>query len=221
MRTHLPHPVPVKKLPPRKAVPVARRKKPVLDDPLFFMPGGEDAAKAFDWFLLYTAPLCEFDAFEMLRAADVAAFVPTGLRVYRPGRTRNTQPQRFVAFQRYLFVGLHPQKPAWQRIHDVPFCVGAVCIDGEPLRVRPVVIERLRRLEKSGDLDEEEPAQTLLTKLKSGAVMAGAKVRIASGPLQGFEGRITIEGLNERGELRLDVSNNAITAPLDIVELLG
>ncbi len=125
------------------------------------------------WYVLYTKPLKEFYVYSLLTDREkLTAYLPEVLQKFR-GRV-----QMRPLFPRYLFVQLDLDEVAASVVNHTPGAIKLVSFEGEPLPLRPGVMEAIReeveRLNAAGGLPTQQFNE-------------GDLVRLRSGPLAGME----------------------------------
>jgi|HubBroStandDraft_1064217.scaffolds.fasta_scaffold340679_2 transcription antitermination factor NusG len=143
------------------------------------------------WFAAYTRSNHERSAADQLAQRSIAHFVPTyeSVRVWKDRKKRLERP----LFPGYVFVRVPLEEKL--RVLVVPGIVRLVGFDGHPLPVPDEEIETLRTVVQHKLKAEPHPY-----------LVAGRKVRIVRGALEGMEGIL----IRKKGRLRVLVSINLI-----------
>jgi transcriptional antiterminator RfaH len=142
------------------------------------------------WYVVHTKPRQEVRALENLQNQGFTCFMPT-LQVQKL-RNQKVQTVTEPMFSRYLFIQLDDQTQNWGPIRSTLGVSKLVSFGPQPAKVPPEFIEFL----------QDAPLETL-----ERMFAPGDDVQIASGPLQGLEGKY----LAHDGETRAFV----------LVDLLG
>ena len=142
------------------------------------------------WYVVHTKPRQEARALENLQNQGFNCFLPT-LQVQKL-RNQKVQTVTEPMFSRYLFIQLDDQTQNWGPIRSTLGVSKLVSFGPQPAKVPPEFIEFLK----------EAPTETL-----ERMFAPGDSVQVASGPLQGLEGKY----LAHDGETRAFV----------LVDLLG
>ena len=127
------------------------------------------------WYALYTAPRHEKQVADRINQQGLSSFLP----LYRSVRRWKDRRKELslVLFPGYVFVRMQLQNRF--RVLQLPGAVRLVSFNGQPAALPEEEIENLKsRLAGSGNI---EPHPYLI---------AGRRVRVRSGPLQGLEGII-------------------------------
>ncbi len=124
------------------------------------------------WYVVHTKPRQEARALENLQNQGFNCFLPT----MQVQKLRNQRVQTITEpmFSRYLFIQLNEQTQNWGPIRSTLGVSKLVSFGPQPAKVPPEFIELLK----------EAPAETL-----ERMFAPGDSVHIASGPLQGLEGK--------------------------------
>jgi transcription antitermination factor NusG len=143
------------------------------------------------WFAAYTRSNHERTAADQLAIRSIANFVPTyeSVRVWKDRKKRLELP----LFPGYVFVRVPLEEKL--RVLMIPGVVRLVGFDGRPLAVPDEEIETLRTVVQHKLKAEPHPY-----------LVAGRKVRILRGALEGMEGIL----IRKKGRLRVLVSINLI-----------
>ena len=142
------------------------------------------------WYVVHTKPRQEARALENLQNQGFNCFLPT----MQVQKLRNQRVQTITEpmFSRYLFIQLNEQTQNWGPIRSTLGVSKLVSFGPQPAKVPPEFI----------DLLKEAPTETL-----ERMFAPGDAVQVASGPLQGLEGRY--------------VAHDGETRAFVLVELLG
>jgi transcriptional antiterminator RfaH len=142
------------------------------------------------WYVVHTKPRQEARALENLQNQGFNCFLPT-MQVQKL-RNQKVQTLTEPMFSRYLFIRLDDQTQNWGPIRSTLGVSKLVSFGPQPAKVPPEFIEFLK----------DAPTETL-----ERMFAPGDSVQVASGPLQGLEGKY----LAHDGETRAFV----------LVDLLG
>jgi transcription termination/antitermination protein NusG len=151
---------------------------------------------ASPWLALYVKPRHEKHVACMLRGNGYDEFVP--LYSHRtPSRTTE-----LPLFPSYVFCRFDENRRF--PVLKIPGVFGIVEFGGRPARVPEEEIAALKRVIAAGIAREPWPALT-----------AGARVRIAAGPLQGVEGVVVTHKNSSRLIVSVDLLNRSVAVELD------
>ena len=124
------------------------------------------------WYVVHTKPRQEARALENLQNQGFNCFLPT-MQVQKL-RNQKVQTLTEPMFSRYLFIQLHDQTQNWGPIRSTLGVSKLVSFGPQPAKVPPEFIAFLK----------EAPPETL-----ERMFTPGESIQIASGPLQGIEGK--------------------------------
>lgn len=163
------------------------------------------------WYLLYSKPRQEGLAVENLKRQGYETYLP----LIRTRRRRQGQYVSLVEpmFPRYLFIRLSDQTDNWGPIRST-FGVSALVRFGDlPAQVPDRLIDALKSREDESGVQEFE-----LPDFKP-----GDRVRIADGPMAGYEGIFQARSSRERVVVLLHVVGQAtrVQMPLGQIEAVG
>jgi transcriptional antiterminator RfaH len=128
------------------------------------------------WYVIQTKPHKEFMVRDALaRLQDVQAYLPT-LRV-KPVNPRARKVRPF--FPGYLFARVDLSRVGLSAIHWNPGIVRMLGNGDEPVAISPHVIDKIR--DRVGEIQQEEA-------FARGRFRKGDRVRVTTGPFEGFEG---------------------------------
>ena len=156
------------------------------------------------WYLVYSKPQQERVALENLERQGYSAYLP----LVRNRKRRQTRVVHVTEsmFPRYLFVNLSDSTDDWGPIRSTLGVSNLVRFGNEAARVPEGLVERLRARE-----DEEG-----LQPVEAPAFRRGDRVRIADGPLAGYEAIFHARSGKERVVLLLDLAGKL--ARLQVLE---
>ncbi|BAU48614.1 transcriptional regulator [Sulfurifustis variabilis] len=151
------------------------------------------AAGRARWYLVYTKPRGEATARVNLERQGYTAYLP----LVRQPRRRLGRRVSIISpmFPRYLFVHLDTETDNWAPIRSTLGVVSVVRFGQRPAAVPDDLIENLRRRE------DEEGVQVLPAERYE----AGARVRITSGSLAGYEAVFQATTGRDRVQVLLEV----------------
>jgi transcriptional antiterminator RfaH len=140
------------------------------------------------WYVVHTKPRQEARALENLQNQGFHCFLPT-LQVQKL-RNQKVQTITEPMFSRYLFIQLDDQTQNWGPIRSTLGVSKLVSFGPQPAKVPAEFI----------DLLKEAPAETL-----ERMFAPGDQVQIASGPLQGIEGKYVAHDGETRAFVLIDL----------------
>jgi transcription antitermination factor NusG len=157
------------------------------------------------WYALNIKPRVERHVSEVLASHGFEVFLPTQQLVRRRGGRliRIDKP----LFPRYLFARFH-----WAdrlRVITSPGILSVVTFSGIPATLSVEEINRLRLIVSSA-------AAEACDRLENGAI-----VRIASGPLQGLEGRLVETKSSRRLVINVDILHRAVSVVIDRADVVA
>lgn len=167
------------------------------------------AASDDAWYLIHTRPRQERIALENIGRQGYGAFLPLMRSRKRcKGRLADVvEPM----FPRYLFVRLNTTTDNWRPLHSTLGVSTLVRFGVEPARV-PAKLVELLRYQAGDDGIRDMPAS---------ALKPGERVRIATGPFEGFEGILHVKSGRERVILLLDIIGGKVRVELDEKDIEG
>jgi transcriptional antiterminator RfaH len=131
------------------------------------------AAKA--WYVIHTKPHKEASVHSYLESQDLETFFPHIEVIPTNPRSSTIRPY----FPGYLFMRADLETTGMGLFRWMPGAVGLVEFGGQPARVPDAVINQLKTQLRNIQIGENE---------KQDALKPGDRVRVTSGPLEGFEG---------------------------------
>lgn len=158
------------------------------------------------WFVAYTAPRQERRAAQSLRDERVTVY--EALARDRVKHARKTAVVDRPIFPRYIFIGFPPMNRAFglARACDGVQCL--VSVEGQPLRVRAGLLERIESaLQSAADLAEYRD------------VDVGDQVRVKSGPFQGFSAMVSALLGAEAAKIELNIFGRTSFIHMPVAEL--
>ena len=163
------------------------------------------------WCLVYTKPRQEDIAVANLRRQNYEIYIPQirVSRIRRGSRLRAIEP----LFPRYLFIHLDSQFDNWAPIRSTLGVTALVRFGTEPAWVPDEFIDFLVSRQDADGLHEwAEPV-----------LVVGARARVVSGPLMGYEGVLVAKSGRERVVVLLDMVGGKVRASIgsDQVEPAG
>jgi transcriptional antiterminator RfaH len=153
------------------------------------------------WYLVYTKPRQEEVALTNLVRQGYGAYLPRVRQVRRrQGRRREVVEP---LFPRYLFIHLDAGTDNWGPIRSTVGVASLVRFGQEPGRVPDSLVEFLRKQEDAEGLHEWAVSDELTP---------GARVRVATGAFQGYEGILVTRSSRERVLVLLDILGKQVKA---------
>jgi len=165
------------------------------------MPAGKS------WYLVYTKPRQEEVALANLERQGYTTYLP---RV-RHKRRRKGRPTAVIEplFPRYLFIHLDTHTDNWAPIRSTLGVASLVRFGQKPAPIPESLISFLRSRESRDGLHEwAEPEYR-----------AGDRVRVADGPMEGYEGILLARTSRERVVVLLDILGKQVRAQLELGRL--
>ena len=160
------------------------------------------------WYLILTKPRQEHTARENLERQGYSTYLPvTHVRTRQRGRAfTRIAPM----FPRYLFIRLSAGVDDWGPIRSTLGVTSIVRFGQLPAKVPDSLISKLR------DREDEAGIQVLPVRKLS----AGDRLRIAEGPLEGYEGLFYAHSSRDRVVLLIQIleQNTRVQVSLDKVE---
>ena len=159
------------------------------------------------WYLVYTKPRQEEVAATNLTRQGYGVYLPH----LRQARKRAGKRVFVVEplFPRYLFIHLDSHTDNWIPIRSTLGVMSLVRFGAEPARVPDDLVARLKSREDDEALHEwAEPK-----------LAVGDHVRVAEGPLAGYEGVLIAKSGRERVTLLLDMLGSQVRAQLGTSQL--
>lgn len=169
------------------------------------------------WFVAYTAPRQERRAAQSLRDERVTVY--EALARDRVKHARKTAVVDRPIFPRYIFIGFPPMNRAFglARACDGVQCL--VSVEGQPLRVRAGLLERIESaLQSAADLAEYRDALNARG-APTHDVDVGDQVRVKSGPFQGFSAMVSALLGAEAAEIELSIFGRTSFIHMPVAEL--
>lgn len=159
------------------------------------------------WYLIYCKPQQERIARDNLERQRYVVYLPLApVRRRRKGRTvRIIDP----IFPRYLFINLSDQTDDWGPIRSTIGVSSLVRFGQVPAKIPDSLIQGLRLREDSDGIliFQEKDHQK------------GDRVRIAEGPMQGYEGIFQCKSGKERVILLLQITEKAVNIELNASQI--
>ena len=174
------------------------------------MPASEIIDRARNgkcWYLVYAKPRQEKTAVENLLRQNYEVYFPqiSLWRTRRANRRLVIEP----LFPRYLFIRLDSQTDNWAPIRSTLGVTSLVRFGTEPARVPDELVEFLQSRQNAEGLHEwAEPKLAI-----------GDHVRVAEGPLAGYEGVLIAKSGRERVTLLLHMLGSQVRAQLGTSQL--
>jgi transcriptional antiterminator RfaH len=167
----------------------------------------DETAGTKRWYLVYCKPRQERIAVENLERQGYETYLP---RV-RETRRRAGQRIQVIAplFPRYLFIHLDQEFDNWGPIRSTLGVVSLVRFGQLPARVPDELLALLHGRE------DAEGLQTIELQ----ALKTGARVRVASGSLAGYEGIFLAKTARERVVVLLDILGKATRTQMDALDI--
>lgn len=162
------------------------------------------------WYLVHTRPQQERIALENIERQGYGAFLPlmsSCKRRYGGRLVTAIEPM----FPRYLFVRLNTTTDNWRPIHSTLGVSRLVRFGVEPARVPDRLVGLLR----------EEADGFGICNVPRAVPKSGDRVRIAVGPLEGFEGIVQARSGKERVILLLDFASRMTRVEVDEMHIDG
>ena len=154
------------------------------------------------WYLIQTKTRQERLAQENLERQGYETYLPFAeIRRRRRGRTvRVVDPM----FPRYLFIQLSDETDDWRPIRSTLGVTTLVRFGQVPARIPDNLIASLRNREN------EQGVQVIATP----EFQSGTKIRIAEGPMEGYEGIFQSQTSKERVTILLQIAEKTISVQL-------
>jgi len=159
------------------------------------------------WYLVHTKPRQEELAKEHLERQDYSVYLPMAV-VRRKRRGRSVRVVEAM-FSRYLFINLSDETDDWGPIRSTIGVSTLVRFGQDPVSIPDTLIFSLRERENSDGiqiLPEKEHQK-------------GDMVRIAEGPMEGYEGLFQCETGKERVILLLQIAEKSVNVELDTSQI--
>ncbi len=155
------------------------------------------------WYLIQTKSRKEQLAGEHLQRQGYVVYLPMAeIRRRRRGRAvRVVEPM----FPRYLFIRLSDETDDWRPIRSTIGVTALVRFGQVPARIPDGLIASLREKENT------EGIHTLQTQ----EIRPGARIRIAEGPMEGYEGIFQCKTGKQRVAVLLQIAEKTIGVQLD------
>jgi len=187
----------------------ACRQVPSLNDGATRSTRAKDNVLA--WYLLYSKPRQEGVAVENLKRQGYETYLP----LIRTRRRRQGQYVSLVEpmFPRYLFIHLSDQTDNWGPIRSTLGVSGLVRFGDLPAQVPDRLLQALRSRDDDSGIQQFETPD----------FKPGDRVRIAEGPMAGYEGIFQARSSKERVVVLLDVVGQAtrVQMPVGQIEAAG
>lgn len=159
------------------------------------------------WYLIHTKPKQERLAREHLERQGYNVYLPLAeVRRRRRGRIMRVID---AMFPRYLFICLSDKTDDWRPIHSTVGVATLVRFGQAPAKIPDALIADLRGRENTEGVH-------IVT---SNHYQEGTKVRIAEGPLEGYEGIFHCHSGNERVILLLEIARHYIKVELQASQI--
>ena len=159
------------------------------------------------WYLVYSKPRQEGVAVENLKRQGYDTYLP----LIRNRRRRQGQYVVLVEpmFPRYLFIRLSDQTDNWGPIRSTLGVSSLVRFGELPARVPDGLIDTLQSREDEGGVQQ----------LETPDFRPGERVRIAEGPMAGYEGIFQARSSKERVVVLLDVVGKAMRVQMPVGQI--
>jgi transcriptional antiterminator RfaH len=146
-----------------------------------------------NWFLVYSKPRGEVQAQTNLERQGFPTYLPR----IRQRRRRQGRPVTRIEplFPRYLFVHLDTETDNWAPIRSTLGVSALVRFGGRPAVVPDDLVDMLRERDDDAGIQD----------LPAGDFRPGERVRIAEGPMMGYEGVLLARTSRERVLLLLEI----------------
>ena len=166
------------------------------------MPPTENKSSQKSWYLIYTKPRQEALAQANLERQGYGVYLPK-VRLMRRRRGRQEAVVEPL-FPRYLFIHLDTQNDNWGPIRSTFGVASLVCFGAKPAQVPDELVAHLKAQEGQEGLHEwAEPKMEI-----------GDRVRVAEGPLKGYEGILLAKTGQERVMLLLEMLGKEVRTHL-------
>ncbi|MGB1801057.1 MAG: transcription/translation regulatory transformer protein RfaH [Gammaproteobacteria bacterium] len=159
------------------------------------------------WYLIYTKPSQEDIALDNLERQDYEAYLPKILGLRKKGGRSVKAPAPM--FPRYLFIHLDNQEDDWGPIRSTIGVQKLVRFGVEAARIPNTLIEHIRKRENEDGL----------VCLPDKEYKQGDKVRINSGPFEGYEAIFSEKQSKDRVIVMLGIAEKHIAINLDQFEI--
>jgi transcription antitermination factor NusG len=171
----------------------------------------QETTNAGKWYAVQTRPNSEFVARGSLESVEgVESYLPT-LHV-KPVNPRSRRERAF--FPGYLFVRANLSEVGLSALQWRPGVARLIGLDGEPTPIPDPVIAEIQ------DRVEAAQAKDPLGLGRNVYLSPGDKVRILSGPLQGYEGMFDVRlGGQTRARILVDFMGRELRTDLDVRSL--
>ncbi len=150
------------------------------------------------WYLVYSKVHQERTALDNLQRQGYESYLP--LVVRKASSKRSARASKQALFPRYLFVRLSDQHDNWGPLHSTIGVARLVRFGDEPARVPTDFIDFLKNRENPDGLQALSPV----------ALQPGDRVRIADGPLSGYEAIFEAPTGNEQVNVLLAMSERYV-----------
>ncbi len=152
------------------------------------------------WYALYTKPRHEFKALEQLTALEVDTYLPTTtvIKQWSDRKKKIIEP----LFRSYIFINANELERNIALTSDA--VLKTIFFDGKPAVIPDWEIENLKQL-----LSNTEKVTVY------NGIIAGTKVEIASGPMIGLEGVVSIVSKDEQTlSVSIEMLNRSVIVSL-------
>ncbi len=159
------------------------------------------------WYLIYTKPSQEDVALDNLERQGYETYLPKILGLRKKGGRSVKVPS--AMFPRYLFINLDNQQDDWGPIRSTIGVQKLVRFGVEAARVPNTLIEHIRKRENEDGL----------VCLPDKEYKQGDKVRINSGPFEGYEAVFSEKQSRDRVIVLLGIAEKHVAINLDQFEI--
>ena len=156
----------------------------------------------FSWYLIHSKPRQEALALDNLQRQGYECYLP--LISVEKLRRKLLVPADEPLFPRYLFIRLDAHTDNWAPIRSTMGVTALVRFGAEPARVPDAFVDYLTSRQNAEGLHEwAQPA-----------LQIGARARVVSGPLAGYEGILVAKSSRERVILLMDMVGTQVRTQL-------
>ena len=159
------------------------------------------------WYLIHAKPKQEELAKEHLERQDYSVYLPMAV-VRRKRRGRSVRVVEAM-FPRYLFIKLSDQTDDWGPIRSTIGVSTLVRFGQVPVRIPDTLVSSLSEREDSDGIQM----------LPEKDHQKGDRVRIAEGPMEGYEGLFQCKTSKERVILLLQIAEKSVNVELDTSQI--
>ena len=171
------------------------------------MPPTDNQSPQKSWYLVYAKPRQEALAQANLERQRYGVYLPK-VRLLRRRRGRQEAVVEPL-FPRYLFIHLDTQSDNWGPIRSTFGVAALVRFGAEPAQVPDELVAHLKAQEGQDGLHEwAEPK-----------IKVGDRVRVAEGPLKGYEGILLAKNGQERVMLLLEMLGKEVRTHLATAQI--